>query len=83
MLSTPSGNPIVRSGHPASGVSFSSSQGAPEKHGMVTTAGTRVIAGVGDGRGGVGGGHDVPPVISVRLAAAGVFTLTPKGTWPL
>jgi hypothetical protein len=43
MLSTPSGNAIVRVGHPASEVSLSSSQGAPEKHGMVTTVGNRLL----------------------------------------
>jgi hypothetical protein len=47
MLSTPSGNAIVRNGQPASGVSLSSSHGAPEKHGMVTTVGSVLLPALG------------------------------------
>jgi len=39
MLFTPSGRAIVRSGQSPSGASFSKSQGAPEKQGMVTMVG--------------------------------------------
>jgi hypothetical protein len=43
MLSMSSGNAIVHNGQPASGVSLSNSQGAPEKHGMVTTVGSVLL----------------------------------------